>query len=162
MTTKKFDFCRCQVTFPDWYQTQRSMTQQGKHLVSSFRKVRGYLNQIKCIIQHIHPPLMWRAWADDKTNISTFCKKFQHFGIWLLYLESLRKMHSKEFKHAWYWFINSWNSRWNFRNVRKQTYFFAPLNQAQRSKRYAPTVKALYFARYLIPQISRGKICGNK
>ena len=39
------------------------------------------------------------------------------------YLEPQWKMHSKESKRAWYWFINSWNSRWNFRNVRKQTNF---------------------------------------
>ena len=44
-------------------------------------------------------------------NVTHFCKKCQHSGIWLLYLESWWKMHSKESKHAWYWFINSWNRR---------------------------------------------------
>ena len=27
-------------------------------------------------------------------------------------------MHSNKYKHAWYWFSNSWNSLWNFNNFR--------------------------------------------
>ena len=39
------------------------------------------------------------------------------------YSESPWEIHSNKYKHARYWFSNSWNSRWNFRNVRKQTDF---------------------------------------
>ena len=30
-----------------------------------------------------------------------------------------------KYKHSYYWFMNSWNSRSNFRKVRKQTQFFS-------------------------------------
>ena len=46
--------------------------------------------------------------------------KWPHYGISWPYLESPWKMHSKEYKHAWYWFINSWNRRYNVREFSLQ------------------------------------------
>ena len=50
-----------------------------------------------------------QAWADDGYKMSQHFQKCQHFGISWSYLESPSEIHSKECKHAWYWFINSWN-----------------------------------------------------
>ena len=58
----------------------------------------------------------------DWPKCNKFGKKCQHSGIWLLHLESLWTMHSKESKHAWYWFIDSWNR--HFRNLRNKYTFF--------------------------------------
>ena len=50
-----------------------------------------------------------------------FVKKCQSCGILWPYLESPREIHSTEYKHTWYWFINSWNRHQHFRKLRKQT-----------------------------------------
>ena len=41
-------------------------------------------------------------------KVHKFCKKCQNSGISWPYLEPPREMHSNKYKHAWYWFINSW------------------------------------------------------
>ena len=50
------------------------------------------------------------------------CEKCQNCGISWPYLKPQWKLHSDKYKHAWYWFINSWNSCWNFRNVKRKSY----------------------------------------
>ena len=50
--------------------------------------------------------------ADDTFKMFTNC---QHSGIWWRYSESPWEMHCNKYKHAQYWFKNSWNSLWNFK-----------------------------------------------
>ena len=66
-------------------------------------------------------------------DVTTFVKKCRNCGISWPYLKPEWKMHSDKYKHAWYWFINSWNSHWNFRKVRKQT-DFCSVKPSPRSK----------------------------
>ena len=61
--------------------------------------------------------------TDDRSNMSQNLKKCQNVEISWAYLKSPWEMHSNKYTHAWYWFINSWNSCSNFRFVRKQTQF---------------------------------------
>ena len=56
----------------------------------------------------------YKAARREQTTSPTcnkFGKKWQHSGIWLIIWNPYEKMYSKEFKHAWYWLINSWNRR---------------------------------------------------
>ena len=55
--------------------------------------------------------------------VTKFVKKCRNCEISCPYLKPQRKMYSDKYKQAWYWFINSWNSRWNFRNVSKLKLF---------------------------------------
>ena len=52
-----------------------------------------------------------RRHVQNLTNISKNSKSF----ISLQYLESSWKTHSNKYKHAWYWFSNSWNRLLNLR-----------------------------------------------
>ena len=44
----------------------------------------------------------------------------QTYWTSLVYLESAWKMHSNKYKHATFWFSNSWKSLWNFDNLEKK------------------------------------------
>ena len=58
--------------------------------------------------------LLINVWTNLPTVFHTFhttqnIQKLHHFGISWPFLESPSEMHSNKYKHAWYWFINSWN-----------------------------------------------------
>ena len=69
----------------------------------------------------------WRGRRVQTTcqKSNKICKKCQNCGISWPYLKSQWIMHSDKYKHAWYWVISSWNSRWNFRIVRKLKQFYS-------------------------------------
>ena len=64
--------------------------------------------------------LTWRLKTTGQ-HFNKICKKCRNCGISWPYLIPQWKIYSDKYKHAWYWLINSWNSCWNFREVRKQT-----------------------------------------
>ena len=116
----------------------------GENNVSQSVRLTGYklpvcwseysmhaLSKIDIALTEVFAALTWLThWCGGREQTTRLkCNKFgnkcKHSGIWLLYLESLWKMHSKEPKHAWYWFNNSWNNRRsNFRNLRNKRTFF--------------------------------------
>ena len=70
--------------------------------IKSFISLRIYIltNLILCMRQ---------AWADDSSKMSQNCQKCQNCGISWQYLASSWEIHSNKYKHAWFWFIDSWN-----------------------------------------------------
>ena len=61
-----------------------------------------------------------QAWADDTSlKVHKMYKNFKIIELHYSFLDSPREMHSNNYKHAWYWFRNSWN----FENFEKQTDF---------------------------------------
>ena len=61
--------------------------------------------------------IMRQALADDSHKMSQNGQKWPLFGISWPYLESPWEIHSNEYKHVWFWFIPSWNRRWNFEKI---------------------------------------------
>ena len=81
-----------------------------------------------------------RQWLDRRVQttdqqFNKMCKKCRNWRIsWAAYLKPQWKMYSDKYKHAWYWFINSWSSRLKFQKCEKTNRLLLSNNQAPRSK----------------------------
>ena len=68
-------------------------------------------------------------------KFNKFGKKCLNCGISWPYFESLWEMHWNKYKHAWYRFINSWNSRFKFQKCEKaNTILISKWTNAPRGK----------------------------
>ena len=73
----------------------------------------------RCLYDTLSTSISWHNLQTTGHKFNKFCKKCQNCGISWPYLESPWEIHSTEYKHAWYWFSNSWNNLGNVRILGK-------------------------------------------